>query len=87
MISVIEFSPGESRTFSREARSESDNGPEIASAAGISTKQVPRMTSADLARVVRAGRIPETSVHIEYLDRGTLERLAHLACFSRRNHP
>jgi hypothetical protein len=53
--------------------------------ADLSSKQISRMTRSELVRVVGVGGMPATSVHCEYLDRGTLERLAHLACLSCRN--
>lgn len=58
--------------------------------AELCSKQVSRMSRAELSRVVLAGQLPflepSVRVRLEYLDRGTLERLAHLACQSCRNH-
>jgi len=47
--------------------------------ADLSSTQISRMTRGELARVVRAARLPALSVRPEKLDRGTLERLTHLA--------
>jgi len=53
--------------------------------ADLSSTQISRMSCGELARVVRAARLPASSVRPEKLDRGTLERLAHLACLSCRH--
>ena len=53
--------------------------------ADLSSKQISRMTRPELARVVRAGRLPAMQVRPECLDRRTLERLAHLASLCCRN--
>jgi hypothetical protein len=43
------------------------------------------MTEQELHRVIRAARTPAALARVEYLDRGTKERLAHLARLSCRN--
>jgi len=53
--------------------------------AELSSKQISRMTRPELARVVRAGRLPAVQARLECLDRVTLERLAHLASLCCRN--
>jgi len=53
--------------------------------ADLSSTQISRMTRGELARVVRAAWLPASSVRPESLDRGTLERLAHLARLSCRH--
>lgn len=45
---------------------------------------VSSMTRSELKQVVDAGRLPETTVRLECLDRPTLERLAHRARLSLR---
>ncbi|MFO7903400.1 MAG: hypothetical protein ACQESR_21105 [Planctomycetota bacterium] len=56
-----------------------------ATIAELPSQQVGRMSRSELARVVRASPIPPLRARLEYLDRSTLERLAHLACLSCRN--
>ena len=58
---------------------EVDEGLDQPTIAELSSKQILRMTRLELARVVRAGRLPASQMRLEYLDRRTLERLAHLA--------
>lgn len=53
--------------------------------AEMPSRQVRRMNRSELARVVRASPLPPLRSRLEYLDRSTLERLAHLACLSCRN--
>jgi len=55
------------------------------SIAELPAKQVGRMSRSELARVVRSSPLPAVRARLEYLDRATLERLAHLACLSCRN--
>lgn len=57
-----------------------------ATVAELSSRQIARMTRDELARVIRVGRPPTGGLRPEYLDRPTLERLAHLArlCCQRR---
>jgi len=50
--------------------------------AELSSRQLARMTRGELARVVRASPPPGKLARIEYLDDGTLQRLAHLARLS-----
>lgn len=56
-----------------------------AAVARLSAMQIEHMTQRELADVVRAGRLPGDTARAEYLDRGTLERLAYLARLSCRN--
>jgi hypothetical protein len=56
-----------------------------AAIADLSSYQISGMTDAELTRIVRAAGLPATTVHHAYLDRGTLERLAHLARLACRN--
>jgi hypothetical protein len=64
---------------------EHDEALDRATVAEMSSNEVRRMSPRELARVVRAGRLPATRARLEYLDRATLERLAHLACLACRN--
>ena len=64
---------------------EVDEGLDQPTIAELSSKQILRMTRLELARVVRAGRLPASQMRLEYLDRRTLERLAHLARFCCHN--
>lgn len=53
--------------------------------AKLSAEQIRRLSREELVRVVRSSRIPVRSGRLEYLDRPTLERLAHLAKLSCRH--
>jgi hypothetical protein len=59
---------------------ESKRGWDQASIAELSSGQISEMSDAELARIVRAARLPTLQVRPEYADRMTLELLAHLAC-------
>jgi hypothetical protein len=83
----------ETDTYSREREvhrvhelGETEEALDRLDVADLSSHQISRMTQSELVRVVRVGGLPATTVRIEYLDRATLERLAHLACLSCRNH-
>ncbi len=53
--------------------------------AELPVHQVGRMSRPELTRVVRSSPLPAARARLEYLDRATLERLAHLARLSCRN--
>lgn len=66
---------------------EERQGPGRATIAQLSADRIQRFSRVELVRVVRASGIPVRSGRLEYLDRATLERLAHLAklsCCHRR---
>jgi hypothetical protein len=65
--------------------SEPDEALDQASIAELTSKQISRMTRPELARIVHVGQLPALLVRLEYLDRGTLQRLAHLARLCCRN--
>ena len=53
--------------------------------ANLSSTQIRHMTCGELARAVRASHLPALRVRPEYLDRGTLERLAYVGRLACRN--
>lgn len=53
--------------------------------ADMSSSELDRMSHSELARVVRASPLPPLRARLEYLDRTTQIRLAHLACLCCRN--
>jgi len=53
--------------------------------ANLSSMQISRMTRGELTRMVRASRLPVLRARPEYLDRDTLERLAHVGRLACRN--
>ena len=59
-----------------------------AAVAELSSKQISEMNRPELDRVVRVARTPAAQSRLEYLDRATLERLAHQArlCCRNRGH-
>ncbi len=63
----------------RTAPPEPEEALDQAAVAELSSVQIRRMTVPELTRVVRAGGLPEVKARPEYLDRGTLERMAHLS--------
>ena len=69
----------------RVASSESKPAWDQASIAELSSTQISEMSRAELARVVRAARLPMMRIRPEYADRVTLERLVHLACLCCHN--
>lgn len=69
------------RFASPESKQEWDQ----ASIAKLSSTQISDMSRAELARIVRAARLPTVQIRPEYADRVTLERLAHLACLCCHN--
>lgn len=85
--SVLEITSLPSRRRKR-GESESRGSAEALDRAAIAelpSRQIGRMSRAELARVVHASPLPPLQARLEYLDRSTLERLAHLACLSCRN--
>lgn len=67
------------------APQEPDEALHRAATAELSSRHLGRMTRPELARVVRCSPMPAAQARLDYLDRGTLERLAHLACLACRN--
>ena len=63
----------------RDLSPDFEQGWDQASIAGLSAGQISEMSHAELARVVRAARLPTVQTRPEYVDRVTLERLAYLA--------
>lgn len=62
-------------------------GSERATIARLSAERIRQLSRSELVRVVRVSQIPVRSGRLDYLDRPTLERLAHLAkltCCHRR---
>jgi len=66
-------------------RREPDEALDPATIAELPARQIPHMTGQELHRVIRAARTPAALARVDYLDRGTKERLAHLARLSCRN--
>lgn len=65
---------------------EPDDALDRATIADLSSCEISRMSRPELARIIiRVGELPCSVVHVELLDRGTLERLAYLARFRCRN--
>ncbi|MFW6171418.1 MAG: hypothetical protein ACODAD_13075 [Planctomycetota bacterium] len=81
---VVDSAP-EKQALERQAAER--QAPGRATIAQLSADRIQRFSRVELARVVRASGIPVRSGRLEYLDRATLERLAHLAklsCCHRR---
>jgi hypothetical protein len=77
----IQSSPFRAGTVSPE----SDDALDRTTIAELPARQVRRMSRSELARVVRSSALPPARAQLEYLDLETLQRLAHMACFSCRN--
>jgi hypothetical protein len=78
--------PKQSSTFrAGPVPPESDDALDRSTIAEMPAKQIRRMSRSELARVIRSSPLPPAQARLEYLDLETLQRLAHMACFSCRN--